>query len=211
MPWRNRVTPEGDLIAVAARGTLTGNRGILHDRNGVIVRRSQARRWIICLLEFRGRHRVVMTPNRYTHLFFLDEATALAAGHRPCAECRYADFRRFQRCWALALGLSARPAADEIDEILHRERALSGGSRVTWGADGTTLPDGVLVHWDGEPWLVVGGTMRRWTPGGYADRLPLPDGRPAVLTPRSTVAAINAGYLLRLHASAGQAERRPAQ
>lgn len=196
------MTPDGDLIAAAARGTLTGNRGILHDRNGVIVRRSEVRRWIICLLEFRGRHRAVMAPNRYTHLFFLDEATALAAGHRPCAECRYADYQRFRRCWSQAHELSALPAAGEIDEVLHRERALFGGKRVTWRSDARILADGVLVHQDGEPWVVAAGTLRRWTPDGYTDRLALPDGQLAVLTPRSTVAAINAGYLPRLHATA---------
>jgi hypothetical protein len=199
MPRQNRVAPQGHLIAVAARGTLTGNRGILHDRNGLIVRRSQVRRWIICLLEFRGRHRVVMAPNRYTHLFFLDEATALSAGHRPCAECRHGDYLFFRRCWTTAQGLSALPSADQIDAVLDDERALSGGSRVTWLTDGETLPDGVFVHRDGEPWLVTAGDLRRWTPRGYTDRVSLPGGPLAVLTPRSTVAAINAGYRPRLH------------
>jgi hypothetical protein len=199
VPWQNRVTPAGELIAVPARGTLTGNRGVLHDRNGAIVRRSQVRRWISCRLEFRARRRVVMTPNRYTHLFFLDEATALAAGHRPCAECRHADYLRFRQCWAQARGLPELPAADQIDEVLHGERMLSGGNRVTWPADGATLPDGVFVQRQGEAWLVAAGTLRRWTPDGYADRLPLPGGQLAVLTPRSAVAAINAGYRPLLH------------
>lgn len=202
MPWQNRVRPDGDLIAAAARGTLTGNRGILHDRDGVIVRRSQVRRWICCRLEFRGRHRVVMAPNRYTHLFFLDEATALAAGHRPCAECRHGDHVDFARCWAKALGLPAAPAADDLDAVLHGERALSGGRRATWPADGVTLPDGVFVQLDGEPWLLVAGHLRRWTPGGYTEHLPLPGGPVAVLTPPSMVAAIGAGYRPRLHPTA---------
>jgi hypothetical protein len=207
MPLRNRVTPEGDLIAVAARGTLTGNRGVLHDGAGEIVRRSQARRWIICLLSFRGRQSVVMAANRYTHLFFLDEATALAAGHRPCAQCRYADYARFRRCWADALDLPAPPAADEIDVVLQGERALSGRTRVTWHAEAFSLPDGVLVHRHGEPWLVVAGTLRRWTPAGYADCLPPAEGLLAVLTPRSTVAAMSAGYVPRLHTTVDPAAR----
>jgi hypothetical protein len=148
-----------------------------------------------------------MAANRYTHLFFVDEATALAAGHRPCAQCRHADYARFRRCWADALDLPAPPPADEIDVVLQGERALSGRSRVTWPAEAFGLPDGVLVHRHGEPWLVVAGTMHRWTPAGYADRLPLPEGLLAVLTPRSTVAAMSAGYLPRLHTTVDPAAR----
>ncbi len=194
MPWQNRVTPEGDLIAVAERGTLTGNRGVLHDGGGRIVRRSQVRRWIICVLEFRDRYRAVMTPNRYTHLFFLDEATALAAGHRPCAECRNAAYQHFRRCWADGLGLADLPAAGAMDDVLDAERRLSAGRRVTWPQEVSALPDGTFVQWHGEPCLLARGTLRRWTPGGYAETFPLPDARLPVLTPRSTVAAIRAGF-----------------
>ena len=100
MPRRNRVTPLGEIVAVPERGTYFGNRGVLHDEGGRIRRPWQVRRWLICLLEFKGRHRAVMTPNRYTELFFLDEATGLAAGHRPCAECRRARFLAFRDAWA---------------------------------------------------------------------------------------------------------------
>ena len=99
MPLRNRVTPFGDIIATEARGLLFGNRGVLHDENGRLVRKWQVRRWIACRLEFKGRRRPLLRPGRFTELFFLDEATALAAGHRPCAECRREDFVRFRDAW----------------------------------------------------------------------------------------------------------------
>src|SRR6201998_3464626 len=112
MPRQNRVTPFGEIIATPERGTFMGNRGILHDELGHVKRAWQVRRWLVCVLEFRGRKRTVMTPNRYTELFFLDEATALAAGHRPCAECRHARFLDFCHAWRTATpgdGSSARP------------------------------------------------------------------------------------------------------
>ena len=117
MPFQNRVTPLGELIATPERGLVYGNRGRLHDEHGDIRRQWQVKRWISCRLEFRGRHRAggPMAPNRYTGLFFLDEATALAAGHRPCAECRSADYRTF-------LALTGASSADELDEMLHAER-----------------------------------------------------------------------------------------
>src|SRR5713226_1145668 len=120
MPLRNRVTPFGEILALAGRGTLMGNRGILHDAQRTIVRDSQVRRWIACRLEFRGRHRRIMTPGRWTELFFLDEAAAFAAGHRPCAECRRADFVRFQDAWRHVYP-DALPLADVIDARLHTE------------------------------------------------------------------------------------------
>src|SRR5450755_61799 len=163
MPLQNRVTPRGDLIAVADRGLLTGNRGVLHDEGGEIVRRSQVRRWITCVLAFGDRHRVVMTPNRYTHLFFLDEATALAAGHRPCGECRHGDYQRFRQCWATAHGLADPPGAEAMDDVLHPERASFGGRRRTQPRAATTLPDGTFVDWQDGAWLVSGGALMRWT------------------------------------------------
>ena len=147
MPFQNRVTPGGDLIAVADRGTLTGNRGVLHDERGRIVRRVAVRRWITCVLVFGDRHRVVMTAKRYTHLFFLDEATALAAGHRPCGECRKPDYQRFRRCWAVAREMRDPPGAEATDHVLHHERALVDGRRKTQPLEAGTLPDGVFVDW----------------------------------------------------------------
>ncbi len=201
-PLRNRVTPAGELIATTARGTMYGNRGVLHGDDLALVRRYQVRRWLVCLLEFRGRRRPIMQPRRYTGLFFLDEAVALAAGHRPCAECRHAAYQSFRTAWTDALGLPARPAADDIDRVLHRERRLAGGARVSYPAPLSELPDGVFIARDGESWLVHDGGLRRWTPAGYTDRADQFGGQAAVLTPRSTVAAIQAGYRPLLHPSA---------
>src|SRR5512141_2915473 len=122
MPRQNRVTPFSKLIATPARGTLMGNRGALHNDQGQIRRQFQGQRWIICLLEFKGRRRSIMMPGQYTELFFLDEATALAAGHRPCAECQRERFNLFREFWAAAnpeLAGAARPAATVIDAALH--------------------------------------------------------------------------------------------
>jgi hypothetical protein len=201
-PLRNRVTPSGELIATTHRGTMYGNRGVLHDDDLALVRRYQVRRWLVCVLEFRGRRRPVMRPRRYTELFFLDEAVALAAGHRPCAECRHAAYQSFLTAWAQALARPAKPAADDIDRVLHQERRLAGGARVTYPAPLRELPDGVFIARDGESWLVHGGGLLRWTPAGYSDRIDLFDGPAAVLTPRATVAAIRAGYRPLLHPSA---------
>src|SRR5690348_11691300 len=118
MPLRNRVTPFGELVAIPERGTLMGNRGILHTPDRLVVRDWQVRRWIACRLEFHGRHRVVMTRGSYTELFFLDEATALADGHRPCAECRHADYRAFQAAWRTVYP-ERSVAADAMDSVLH--------------------------------------------------------------------------------------------
>jgi hypothetical protein len=201
-PLQNRVTPFGDLVATPARGTLMGNRGRLHDSGRRIVRRVAPgyRAWVTCQLAFRGRHRVVMSPNRYTELFFLDEATALAAGHRPCGECRRADFRRFKATWLAAnrdrgLGLDVR--VDAIDRELHRDRLGPDGQPRTYLATLGSLPDGVFVALPdvAEPLLVWRGSLASWSPAGYgACRGWPPDRRATVLTPRSTAAAIGAGY-----------------
>jgi hypothetical protein len=201
-PLRNRVTPAGELIATAHRGTMYGNRGVLHDDNLTLVRRSQVRRWLVCVLEFRGRRRPVMRPRRYTELFFLDEAVALAAGHRPCAECRPAAYQSFRAAWAAALALPAKPAADDIDRVLERQRRLVGGARVSYPAQLSHLPDGVFIVHDDEFWLVNNGGLRRWTPAGYTDRIHQFDGPAAVLTPRATVATMRAGYSPLAHPSA---------
>lgn len=201
-PLRNRVTPAGDLIATEHRGTMYGNRGVLHNDDLVLVRRHQVRRWLVCVLEFRGRRRQVMQPGRYTELFFLDEAVALAAGHRPCAECRHADYESFRTAWTAALGLRTRPAADDIDLVLHRQRGLADGARVTRPALLRDLPDGVFIVQDDEYWLLCNGQLRRWTPAGYTGRRDLFEGPAAVLTPRSTVDAIGMGYRPAVHQSA---------
>src|SRR6516225_7744293 len=148
MPRQNRVTPFGDIIATLERGTFMGNRGVLHDSEGRIKRAWQLKRWIVCVLEFKERKRQVMTPGHYTELFFLDEATAFAAGHRPCAECRRVRFLDFCNAWARAhpsKDASPRPSATMIDDRLHAERIASNRSKRSYMAALDDLPDGVFV------------------------------------------------------------------
>ena len=201
MPLRNRVSPEGAILATPERGTLFGNRGVLHDEDGVLVREWQVRRWIACRLEFKGRRRRLLQPRRYTELFFLDEATSLAAGHRPCAECRREDFNRFKAAWP---GRAARDLdADALDRRLHAERLTAERAKRTFTSVAGELPDGVMVRVEGDAWLLAGGRLHRWTPGGYADRRRAPAATPfEVLTPAVTVAVLAAGYEPGIHASA---------
>ncbi|MGH2897363.1 MAG: hypothetical protein ACRDMZ_01710, partial [Solirubrobacteraceae bacterium] len=181
MPRQNRVTPLGDLIAVPDRGLVYGNRGCLHDAEGHIRRPFQVKRWIACRLEFRGRHRAdPMPPGRYTGLFFLDEATAFAAGHRPCAECRRADYNRY-------LEIVGERRADDVDERLHAERTGSYPEL-------SDLPDGAFVLRDGEPWLVLGNELLRWTSGGYTDRVARPREAAVTITPRTTLKVLRTGW-----------------
>lgn len=209
MPRRNRVTPFGEIVATPERGTMMGSRGILHDAEGRIRRPWQVRRWLICVLEFRGRHRTVMAPNRYTELFFLDEATGLAAGHRPCFECRRGRFLAFRDAWAAA-GLRNQGAvpitATAIDDRLHTERIGPDRSKQTFRADIDELPDGVFVKLggpDGGAGLIRGDEILVWSPGGYTNQKPRPSGEMVtVLTPESTVATIRAGYVPEVHPSA---------
>jgi hypothetical protein len=199
MPLQNRVTPFGDVVALPGRGLMMGNRGILHDDSRRVVRVFQVRRWIACVLEFRGRKRAVMRPHRYTELFFLDEAAAFSAGHRPCAECRNTDYKRFRALWERH---HAAPAnADDMDAILHAQR-LDGRKKRTYSEDVANLPDGTYVVRDGRAWLVWGNAMFAWSDAGYVARLP----RPAtagvdVLTPRSIVEIFAAGYQPNVHPS----------
>lgn len=209
MPRQNRVTPFGEIVATPERGTFMGNRGVLHDAAGKVKRVWQVRRWIVCVLEFRGRKRAVMAPDCYTELFFLDEATALAAGHRPCAECRHARFRDFCHAWSvagLADGGSRRPTADEIDRRLHAERLAPDRSKRLSGGMLDELPDGVFVTvpgWGDRAFLVQGDSLLAWSPGGYRQRRARPAGQAVqVLTPPSTVAAIRAGYVPAIHETA---------
>jgi hypothetical protein len=200
MPLQNRVTPLGDLVAIESRGLLMGNRGVLHDGRRTIVRPWQVRRWIACRTEFRGRHRVVMQPRSYTELFFLDEATALSAGHRPCAECRREDYRRFRALWESCYGGPA--GADDMDVRLHADR-LDGRAKRTDVAEVSGLPDGTYVVVDGAALLVRGNELLTWSGDGYAERRTRPrHGDITVLTPRSIVGILAAGYQPDFHPSA---------
>jgi len=196
MPRQNRVTPLSDLVADPARGCVYGNRGCLHDAEGNIVRRYAVRRWIACRLAFKDWQRgELMRPGKFTELFFLDEATAFAAGHRPCALCRREDYDAFGAIWAELHG--GETGADTIDLRLHSER-LSPATRTQrhHGAPAGTLPDGAFVLHDGEPWLAYGTGLRRWTPAGYTDRVPRPPAEEpvVVITPPSLVAVLRAGW-----------------
>lgn len=202
MPRQNRVLPTGEIVAIAERGTLMGNRGVLHDEAGLIVRPWQTRRWIACRTEFRGRWRPIMAPRRWTELFFLDEATALAAGHRPCAHCRHADYQRFKAAWLAAHDVPGA-RAETIDRALHADRIGEGRGKRTHLAQLAALPDGAIVELEGAPWLVLGDRLARWSPAGYGERRARPArARVAVLTPRGIVAALQAGFEPGLHPSA---------
>jgi hypothetical protein len=200
VPLQNRVTPYGDLIR-EGRGTMFGNRGSLHDAQRTIVRRANGTRWICCALEFKGRHRIpMMQPGRYTELFFLDEVTALAAGHRPCAECRRADYDLFRAAWAQSSG-AARPSAVDMDAVLDPERQ-PGASRSRLAT--TALPDGTFVDIAGTAHLLLRGRLLEWTPDGYANAAAPPSGSFEVITPPTMVAVIAAGFTPQVHPSAGQ-------
>jgi hypothetical protein len=169
-----------------------GNRGVLHDANQRIVAPWRLRRWITCVLNFRDRGREVFSPNRYTELFFLDEATSLAAGHRPCAECRRARYDEFRAAWRDAPRL---PKADEMDRVLHAERLDAGGGKRTYLAALASLPEGTMVEHEGRPHLLWKGKLRPWSFFGYAPGVAVaPVARVSVLTPRSIVNAIRAGF-----------------
>src|SRR6266540_1357175 len=195
MTLQNRATPLGELVADPARGLVYGNRGCLHDETRRIRRRYDGKRWIACRLQFRGWHRrPLMQPGRFTELFFLDEATALAAGHRPCALCRREDYVRLVALWReLHPG---QVGADAIDAQLHAERVAPGTRRQRRHESPLDdLPDGAFALLDDEPRLVLGGQLLRWTPGGYVAPRQRPRGAQAVLiTPPSLVSVLRAGW-----------------
>jgi hypothetical protein len=213
MPRQNRVTPHGELIAVPDRGMFWGNRGPLLDREGRLARYARGRAWVTCVLSFKGRRRQQWTPGRLTELYFLDEATGLAAGHRPCGECRYREYQAFKRAWAHAFGPAsappgALPGAPAIDARLHDSRLIRPGVRRTYQAPLAGLPPGTMVDIGGHPWLVHDGRLLAWTPGGYAERpASAPHGPVTVITPQVIVAVLAAGYRPVLHPSADLPER----
>jgi hypothetical protein len=200
MPLQNRVTPLGELIADPARGLVYGNRGCLHDAAGRIRRHHNGKRWIACRLEFKDwRRSPLLQPGRFTELVFLDEATALAAGHRACALCRRADYNRLTAIWR---GLHpGQVGADAIDAQLQGERL---GAKTSVPVD--ELPDGAFVLQDDAPWLVRGESLLRWTPAGYTAHAPRPSGTAELITPPSLLAVLRAGWdplVPFLHPSAG--------
>ena len=203
MPLQNRVDPFGELFAHPARGAFMGNRGGRFHTGArtLTARRWASRQWICCVLAFKGRHRDVW-GRFYTELFFLDEPAALAAGHRPCFECRRRDAQNFAEHWRMAHRLRSRPRAAEMDEVLHRER-LQGRAkrRHRRGVDG--LPDGAFIALDEAAFAVRGDALLRWTPRGYDARVPRPRGNMVdVLTPPAILGVLAAGYRPHWHSSA---------
>ncbi len=201
MPLQSRVTPSGELIADGARGWFMGNRGgrIHDDAQKLTVRRWASKQWICCALDFKGRHRKVWDKG-YTELFFLDEVTALAAGHRPCFECRRSHAMAFSKSWERAHGHRLR--APEMDAILHAERVDGRAKRTCYGniAD---LPDGAMMVCEGVAFAIRGKAILRWSPAGYAESRKHPSsGIVTILTPPSIVEVLRNGYVPRWHPSA---------
>jgi hypothetical protein len=205
MPQPVRVAPRGELQAVSAKGALMGNRGHLHDLSGTVVRDvTSYSSWVCCLLSFKGGRRRLRAPNRYTELFFLDEATALSAGHRPCGTCRRRDLRRF--CDALSRGADApeRLRPSDIDKMLDRERRPVGPDRPVLRALLVTLPAGTIVETADKTTahLWWQGRLRAWRPDGYATPLADPPAEVGVITPPTMVAALRGGYVPEVHPTA---------
>lgn len=195
---QNRVDPYGNIIKTPHRGAWLGNRGVLHNEHKQIVRPFKINAWITCALKFRGRHREVMIPNRWTELFFLDEATAFSAGHRPCFQCRYVDHQRFKEFWLKGnpqYGFDMKTPIGELDRIIHTERADANRSKVTYQASASTLPDGTFITYLDKPYLLKQRHLYLWSPAGYSKPIEYPDTTLTVLTPSSIVNMIAAGYV----------------
>jgi hypothetical protein len=204
MPLQNRVTPSGEIVEDPGRGLMMGNRGCLHGQGRTLgVSRWRSNLWICCRLDFKGVQRDPMPPGRWTALFFLDEATALAAGHRPCGYCRRGDYLAFAGAWRAARNLPRRPQAAEMDKALHRERTDRSRRKLSYPAPAAELPDGVMIRAGGQAGLLISGEVLPWSFHGYGAPVPADlAGRAEVLTPPSIVAAITAGYRPLVHPSA---------
>jgi hypothetical protein len=221
-PLQNRVTPFGEIVATPARGMFVGNRGIIHDpaTRTLLNRRWSNPAWLVCVCDWKGRRRQVMGPGSWTELFFLDEATALSAGHRPCFECRRADAIRFRDAWTRGRGQTTPPRADEIDRALHAERLDGRAKRrhaliapnstaptstaltsTALTSTALALPDGAMVARGEQAFLIAGGRARLWSPFGYGPAV-APPADLELLTPPSTVEALRQGYRPALHPSA---------
>jgi hypothetical protein len=205
VPLQNRVTPAGEIVSDPARGVLMGNRGCLHGPDRTLgVARWRSKLWICCVLAWKDVQRDPMPPGRWTALFFMDEATALAAGHRPCGYCRRLEFLAFAEAWRRARGLAQRPRAGEMDAQLHAERVDARSRRqLTRPALAGELPGGVMIRYGGVPGLLASGRVLPWSFTGYLAPVAVPPDTPVeLLTPPAAVAAIAAGYRPLLHPSA---------
>lgn len=184
-----------------------GNRGILHDENKNIVAPWKHKTWVTCKLEYQGRQRSPFSPGKYSELFFIDEATAFAAGHRPCAECRRARYNEFKDAWLKAnadKATIANPAISEIDKILHKERTAARGQKGTYDMPFGQLPEGALIELAGNAFLFWRKRIFLWTFSGYqlGKQVLDPSARVTVLTPRSVVATFCQGFQPQIHQSA---------
>jgi len=196
---QNRVDPFGHIIRTSARGKLMGNRGLLHNEKQEIRRPFKLTAWITCVLEFKGRRRPVMAPGQYTELFFLDEATSFAAGHRPCFECRRLKASEFKTFWLVGnpeYGFNAKTPIKAIDDILHQERIDQNYEKVTFREFPETLPEGTFVVYGNEPCLIRNKMIYPWSAEGYGAGMTFPKEKLAVLTPKSVVNAFRAGYVM---------------
>jgi hypothetical protein len=195
---QNRVDPLGNFIKTTARGVWMGNRGVIHNEQKEITHPFKHKAWITCVLDFKGRHRMVMTPNRWTELFFLDEATAFAAGHRPCFECRREDAKKFKASWIEGnpgYNFTMSTSINRIDEIIHRERIDDQKKKVLHQRHSSSLPEGTFILLNQDPYVTINGQLVRWTPFGYEERCDIPTKTSLdVITPVSIVNAFLVGY-----------------
>ena len=204
MPLQNRVLPTGEILAIPDRGMFVGNRGIIHNSatKTLLRKRWSTDAWLTCVLEFRGRRRKVMQRQSWTELFFLDEATSFAAGHRPCFYCRREDANRFRAAWEKG-NRTGEVLAPDVDAVLHRERFASGKRLHPLPRALEKLPDGTMVQAGEESFLIAQGRAVLWSPSGYrVVKGAIGDAK--LLTPPSTVRALTAGYRVVLHPSVGK-------
>lgn len=196
---QNRVDPFGNLIKTQARGAWMGNRGILHNDKREVIRSFKLKAWITCKLEFNGRKRQVMAPHRYTELFFLDEATSFAAGHRPCFECRRENYHKFKSLWLKGnpqYHFDEKTSIKKIDDILHKERINRDRSKVTYQENIKSIPNGTFVLVENKAYLIFNKKMYLWSPFGYETEIELPNkNKLTVITPGSLVNTFRAGYV----------------
>ena len=207
---QNRVDPTGKIIFTPERGRWMGNRGVIHDKEKHIVRPFRIKTWITCALQFKGRHREVMARDRYTELFFMDEATAFSAGHRPCAECRREDYNRFKKYWIKGnpeFGFNEKTLIGRIDEVIHDERIGTDNEKRTHREPIEILPDGTFILLDGLSYLKKADRLYKWSPEGYSGPEPITvTGEVDVLTPKTIVNAFRAGYVPQIAPQAGLQE-----
>lgn len=204
MPLQNRIDPWGNLSAINARGEFLGNRGILHDKEKNIVRPWKHKKWVTCELSFKGIRRELF-GNGYSELFFLDEVTALTAGHKPCAHCRRSRYKEFKYFWCLATSLpeSSSVSSEKIDSQLHLERVSSTRTKVLFRKNFGEVPDGTIIALGEEAYLVWGGSLHKWSHHGYVSTLPLPPKNESVqvITPKTIVQMYQVGFKPLVHTS----------